>query len=254
VATGLAQIDALLLSVILGAGMFACWGLGVWLGRREPAGEVGVGFKFDDASIGLLALLLGFTFSMALNKHDARRRALVADSNAIGDFYTCASLLKDPLRSELQREIRSYAQFRLDFTRGMDNRARVEAGIKSINAAHSRMTTLVGQALDTGTPVATPLTNTLNEVTSNTASRLAAARDRLPETVLYLLFAASLITTFLVGRQQGKARSYHMVGALCYMGLAALVIYVILDLNQPRSGTIQISQEPMERLIQSMEP
>jgi len=51
--------------------------------------------KFLDASLAVLGLLLAFTFSTALVKHDQRRLMVVADSNAIGDFYTCASLLKE---------------------------------------------------------------------------------------------------------------------------------------------------------------
>ncbi len=36
--------------------------------------------------------------------------------------------------------------------------------------------------------------------------------------------------------------------------LVSLVIYVTLDLNQPRRGLIVVSQEPVERLIESMKP
>jgi hypothetical protein len=39
-----------------------------------------------------------------------------ADSNAIGDFYTCASSLKEPARTKLQAVIRQYAQARLDLS------------------------------------------------------------------------------------------------------------------------------------------
>jgi len=157
------------------------------------------------------------------------------------------------VRSELMQLIRDYAHFRLEFVHTSPSKARLEAAIVRINAMHNRMTLLVGQALEAGTPVATPLVNMLNDVTSTHTERLAAARDRLPETVLYLLFVASMIATFLVGRQQGRARSPNVVGTLSYIVLAALAIYVILDLNQPMRGTIRVSQEPMERQIQAME-
>ena len=47
---------------------------------------------------------------MALGRHDQRRLAVIAESNAIGDYYTCASLLKEPQRNQLQSVIRDYAQ------------------------------------------------------------------------------------------------------------------------------------------------
>jgi len=55
-----------------------------------------------------------------------------------------------------------------------------------------------------------------------------------------------------MGLQQGKSPRPHFSGTLCFFLLVTLVIYVIFDLNQPSSGTIQVSQEPIERLLQSM--
>jgi hypothetical protein len=55
--------------------------------------------QFTDASMALLGLLLAFTFSLSLARHDQRRLAAIADGNSIGDFYTCATLLKEPGRS-----------------------------------------------------------------------------------------------------------------------------------------------------------
>ena len=55
--------------------------------------------------MALLGLLLAFTFAMALNWHDSRHGAVVADSNAIADFYTCATLLTEPIRPKLQAVI-----------------------------------------------------------------------------------------------------------------------------------------------------
>ena len=46
-------------------------------------------------------MLLAFSFSMSLVKHEQRRQMVVTDSNAIGDFYTCVSLLKEPQREKL---------------------------------------------------------------------------------------------------------------------------------------------------------
>jgi hypothetical protein len=60
--------------------------------------------------MAILGLLLAFSFSIALGRHDHRRLMIVDESNAIGDFYTCATLLKDQHRSALQALIRAYTQ------------------------------------------------------------------------------------------------------------------------------------------------
>src|SRR5208283_9632 len=101
------RLDAWVAALIFAVAMLAFWSFG-WLWGRRSSPEPGEnpGTKFTDASIALLGLLLAFTFSMALGRHDQRRRAAVAESTAIGDFYTCATLLKEPSRSKLQTVVR----------------------------------------------------------------------------------------------------------------------------------------------------
>jgi hypothetical protein len=101
-------------SLAIALGMLAAWKVGFLMGgrlRRKGGGREPS--KFDDASMALLGLLLAFTFGVSISKHDQRRLAVVADSNAIGDFYTCATLLKEPVRTELQNVIREYAELRV---------------------------------------------------------------------------------------------------------------------------------------------
>src|ERR1700730_11669648 len=182
--TVFAESDSSLVALSLGLAMFAAWVFGRWHGRRLriAAGEVPVS-KFEDASLALLGLLLGFTFSMAIAKHDQRRLMVVADSNAIGDFYTCASLLKEPIRTKLRAVIRDYIKLRAELSGRRLDEATVESALRQMQVMQNQMTDFVYQALEAGTPIAGALTSTLNGVTSNHAARLAAARDRLPTTI-----------------------------------------------------------------------
>ncbi len=247
-----ATLDISVIALILAVAMLAAWNVGKRMGERllrkggvEPS-------KFDDASMALLGLLLAFTFGMSITKHDQRRLAVVADSNAIGDFYTCASLLKEPTRTNLQAVIRQYAQLRRDLTRGELRSSNLESALAKFNQLHIRMTELVAQALSDGTPIAVSLTNTLNQVTSNQASRLAAYKDRLPTSIVILLFACAIVTALLIGREQGVANSSDIAGTLSFILLVSIAVYVTLDLNRPERGLIRVSQEPIERLLASM--
>ena len=95
-------------------------------------------------------------------------------------------------------------------------------------------------------------TNTLNGVTSNHAARLAAVRDRLPTSVVWLLLMSAVFSSMLVGREQGTSDEADLAGTICFIVLASFVVYVILDLNQPERGLITVNQEPIERLLSSM--
>lgn len=247
------EANAWVLAVGLAASMLGGWGIGWKSQRRLPPDQApDPGIKFTDAGMTLLGLLLGFTFSMSLARHEQRRTMAINDSNAIGDFYTCASLLHEPHRPKLQAIIRGYAERRLAIARKSSSEADFERGVQECERMHDRMTEVVAAAVAEGTPVAVSLANTLNEVTSSHAARLAAYRERLPWSILLLLFVASVVPAFLMGLQQGISQNPHLSGTISFVLLVTMVIYVTLDLNQPGRGLIRVSQEPMERLVQSM--
>lgn len=248
----IAALDIRVVALILAIMMLAAWQVGKRMGKRLLHKEDTKPSKFDEASVALLGLLLAFTFGMSIAKHDNRRLAVVADSNAIGDFYTCASLLKEPARTQLQTVIRHYVQLRIDLARGNLRSSDLESAITRFDQLYAQMTEIVGRALSDGTPIAVSLTNTLNDVSSNQASRLAAYKDRLPTSIVILLFACAIVTTLLIGREQGAAGSSDIAGTLCFILLVSITVYVTLDLNQPERGWIRVSQEPIERLLTSM--
>jgi hypothetical protein len=53
--------------------------------------------------LGVLALLIGFTFSLALHRFDSRSEAVVEEANAIGTTYLRAHLLPISIRSDVQK-------------------------------------------------------------------------------------------------------------------------------------------------------
>ena len=93
-------LDIHVIALIVAFSMLAAWMVGRRMGERLLHTGEAKPSKFDDAAMALLGLLLAFTFGMSIAKHDQRRLAVVMDSNAIGDFYTCASLLKEPVRTQ----------------------------------------------------------------------------------------------------------------------------------------------------------
>jgi len=248
------DIEPWLAAVLLAVFMAASWAVG-WRagsaiqGRGDPPPEG----KLDDAALALLGLLLAFTFSMALGKYDRRREALVNDSNAIGDFYTCATLVPDPVRTRLQGVLRDYTRLRLELGNAdSPSREEISRSLKRLDAMHGQMTALVGEALAAGTPIAVPLTNTLNEVTSSQASRLAALRDRLPQSAMILLAVAAALASALMGRQQGATGRASLPETAAFIVIVSLTVWVTVDLNHPTRGFIRVSQEPMQRLLDSM--
>jgi hypothetical protein len=127
-----------------------------------------------------------------------------------------------------------------------------EAGLVKCGILHARMRALVGEMLRQGTPIAAPLTNTLNALISTHGTRLAAVRDRLPLEIFGVLIIAAAVALTLVGRSQGIAGDLVETGTFAFILVASLLVWVISDLNDSRRGFIRVTQEPLERVYASL--
>ena len=148
--------------------------------------------------------------------------------------------------------IRQYAQLSLELSWYASAHRQPRRRLAKFGRMHDEMTKLVGDAMSDGTPIAVLLGNTLNSVTSTQTSGLAAYRDRLPTTVVLLLYISAIIAALLIGREQGVEGTSDIAGTICFILLVSIAVYVTQDLNRPESGLIRVSQEPIERLLSPM--
>src|SRR4249920_2690061 len=119
------------LIVILGATE-----IGRWLGTR--AGDRG-GEQvrtLEGAVLGLLALMIAFTFAMALSRYEARRDAVLSEANAIGTAALRARLLPEPHNTETPQLLRDYVKLRLDMTQRVLTPAEFDAAVASSCQIH----------------------------------------------------------------------------------------------------------------------
>jgi hypothetical protein len=247
-------LPAWLSALALAAAMWAAAILGWQAGRRWPRLGKETPSRLDAATLATLGLLLAFTFSLALTQHNLRRERAVDDANAIGDFYTCASLLDEPLRARLQTVIRRYLERRVQLGHDRSDEAALHRELPAFSQMHAEMQELVREAVALKSPVTIPLVNTLNAVTSRHAARLSAVHYRLPWSVVSLLAVAAIVSMFIVGMEQGAVGERSFVPIFLFVLVVSLVIWITLDLNQPRRGLITVSQEPLEHLLTTIAP
>ena len=237
----------LTISLVGLAAILAAIEIGRWLG-------VHVGDQNDDnvptlegAAIGLLALMVGFTFAMSLSRFEARRDAISAEANAIGTTALRARLLPEPHRKEVLELLRDYVKVRLDLTQHPVTPDDLLAAIQRSNALQEKlwqqaeaMTAIDRSVMPTGLFI-----QTLNEMIDDQAKRLAAIRNRVPNVVQLGLFGVAIVASGFAGYATGldKRRSRFPVYV---MGLlAGAVILLILDLDRPGADFIEVSQQPM---------
>jgi uncharacterized membrane protein len=222
--------------------------IGHWLGvHASNQGDDNVS-TLEGAIIGLLALIVGFTFAMALARFEARREAVLAEANAIGTTALRARLLPEPHRKEVLGLLRDYVKIRLDLAQRPATQADVAATIEKSNAIEEKLwqQAMVMAASDKGMVPIGLFIQTLNETIDDQAKRLAALRSHVPNIVQLALFGIAIIASGFAGYATGlKARQRSRVPVYVMGFLVSAVILMILDLDRPGAGFIEVSQQPM---------
>lgn len=208
----------------------------------------------ESAMLGLMALMLAFTFSMALSRFESRRDAVLNEANAIGTTALRARLLPEPQRSETLKLLREYVQIRLEIVRSATSLAERTPAVNRSNALQEALwqQAKAMAAIDKG-PVPTGLfIQSLNEMIDDQGKRLSALRNRIPNNVLITLFgiaaAAGAFAGYASARDAERSRlPVYVIGLL-----VSAVVFLIIDLDRPSTGFITNSQQPMIDLAASI--
>lgn len=197
---------------------------------------------------GLLALMMAFSFSLALSRYDERRELVVAEANAIGTFASRVTLLDATDGEAVRRLLGQYAQERIAYGQARTAEASAAAYARS-EALHGQIGTLIYASLgnrppDTRGPLILPPYNEAGDIASQ---RRAAREARLPATVLGLLALYCLAGAAILGYNLGEVRARHRPAALVFFGLLAAAFITVLDLDRPRGGSILVPQTELER-------
>jgi hypothetical protein len=201
----------------------------------------------ESAMLGLLALMIGFTFAMALSRFEARRDAVVNEANAIGTTALRARLLPEPHRTETLKLMRDYVQLRLNILKSGHSLAELAIAVERSNAIQEALWQQAkAVALKDNSMVPTGLfIQTLNEMIDNQGKRLAALRNRVPNIVLLGLFGIAAIAGGFAGYASGMDATRSRLPAYIMGVLVCAVILLILDLDRPSAGFITNDQQAM---------
>ncbi|MGH9867021.1 MAG: hypothetical protein ACREAA_02505 [Candidatus Polarisedimenticolia bacterium] len=243
------QSEILILLALFGMLLLACEA-GFQLGRRnKPPEQVRAHISnIEGALLGLFALLLGFTFAMALSRFELRRQMVVQEANAIGTAALRARLLPADERAEVTEMFRRYVAIRLAAASGPNlpspehreldaeaGRLQEQLWLKASAAAEA----------DTRSVPAGLLLQAMNQLIDIKGERDASLANRVPESVLMLLFGFAVLTSGVLGFANGLAGARTMGTVAILSVLICLVMLVIIDLDRPRRGLIRVSQDSM---------
>jgi hypothetical protein len=227
--------------------------LGRHIGERrlqaDPGGAFAGHAAVETAVFGLLGLLLAFTFSGAIKRFDDRRQLIGDEATALATAYWQADLLEPSARALLRDHLHQYLQARLEVSRqprlieggqevltsdAMKRSEALQAKIWRIasDPSHAMRTEAVDQVL----------LPTLTSMFAVAKTRNSAGQRHPPEIIFVMLFGLTLVSALLAGYGMAGSKRpswVHMAGfALSLAG----TVFVIHDIEFPRSGLIRVDQ------------
>ena len=205
--------------------------------------------------LGLLALLLGFTLSLALQRYDTRSEAVVDEANAIGTAWLRAQLLPVSVRDQATQRMLRHVNLRVDAGAiDMVHRDERDSLLRESNKNLNQLWELALKAAEENpSPVTTGLfIQALNDMIDSFGRRDAALSRHVPQPVLLLLFCTFLLTGGVVGYASGNAGNRPSATTHVLIVLIVILAFVILDLDRPRRGLIRIDQTSLIELKANM--
>jgi membrane protein YdbS with pleckstrin-like domain len=218
--------------------------VGRWRQERTPDEKEGPTGMLVGSLLALMAFLLAVTMGMASDRFDTRRGLVLEEANAIGTTYLRAGCLPQPYGADSQDLLREYVPLRINVA-DLEQR---EANFARSTEIHAELWAMA-EELARRTPDSVVLglyIDTLNQTIDLHATRATAiVYARVPETVVLLLVIGAALTMGMVGYNAGLSRRRSFLGAAVLVVVLAAVLTLVVDLDRPRDGFLQVSQQPL---------
>ena len=242
-----------LLVVILAAATEA----GNWIGRtygQERANDKHAG-TLATTVLGLLALLIAFTYSMALSRYDLRRQVVLEEANAIGSTVNFALMLPQADQAPIIADLKGYTNLRINLGAPYDP-AKLDADIKRSGELRDDLWKRA-VAISAAEPQSLPgyrFIASLNEMNNMGEKRITALRNHVPVVISFMLGGTALVAMGFAGYGAGVSGAKRRYAHAIMTVLIAALITLMLDLQRPDRGTIEVPTRPLEDTLAAFPP
>jgi hypothetical protein len=232
--------------------------LAAWLGATRLEGlraqaaslrqEFGI---IQGATLTLLGLIIGFTFSMALDRYEQRKNFEGAEANAIGTAYLRAELLPAADAARVKSLLLSYLDQRVLFyssysPRQIDRVNQLTPKLQAELWAAVRAPAATNPSAVTALAVAS-----INAVIEAQGDTQAAWLNRIPSTAWLLMAVIAVFSTLLVGIGVKRAVGFSSMLAMLPL-IISIAFFLIADIESPRLGIISVVPENLTSLAASL--
>jgi hypothetical protein len=217
--------------------------VGRWWQARTPEETEGPTDMLVGSLLALMAFLLAITMQMASDRFDTRRGLVREESNAIGTTYLRAGYLPAPYDDASRALLREYVPLRIN----TNDRQQLDANFARSEEIHAELWAMAEDlARDQSSDVLATYIESLNETIDLHSTRVASLiYGRVPETVVIILIFGAGLTLGMVGYSAGLTGRRSLLSASVLVVVLAAVLTLVIDLDRPRDGFLQVNQQPM---------
>ena len=203
-----------------------------------------------NSSLALLALFLGFTFSSALDHFEKNREAAIDEAIAIDTARDMSLLQPEPFGTDIASAIASYLDIRLQVA-DLPNETNAIRALQENSAAQQQaLWALVQRELieKPEAPMLDPLVSALNELVQAETRRTEYLLNGVPSGLFVPVAFFLLFNAILLGISLGEGAKRHVLMSWGLYFLVALAVGIIVDLDRPLKGFINVDQQAMQVL------
>ncbi|MBV9531305.1 MAG: hypothetical protein JO283_09600 [Bradyrhizobium sp.] len=226
--------------------------LGDFLRKRTHAFKQGERHDFNTvqaAILTLLALLIGFSFSMAVTGYDQRKTLEETEANAIITAYLRAGLLPPDSGSRTRELLRKYLNLRIAFYEEGDGGRAAEIARRTASVQGELWSAVQSVAASEPTATMALVLSGVNDVINAQGHAKAAFWTQIPVGAWVMMALMAISCNVVVGygeRRKGELSLFVLPLVI------SLAFFLIADLDSPRRGVIRVHPQNLEAASQSM--
>jgi hypothetical protein len=201
------------------------------------------------ATLTLLGLIIGFSFSMIITRYDQRKTYEEEEANAIGTEYLRVQLLPPADAAKAHQLLKQYLEQRILFYEVRDENPLNKIGVETSRLQLELWAVVQGVAEKSATPVTALALSGMNDVLNSQGYTQAAWWNRFPIAAWQLLFLIAVLCNVLVGY---GARRQNVFSFLALPIAVAISFFLMADLSSPRQGLIRVIPQNLVSLSDSL--
>ncbi len=203
------------------------------------------------ATLTLLGLVIGFSFSMALERYDQRKNYEEAEANAIGTEYLRLDFLPPADAASARLLLKRYVDQRILFYT-----ARSQAKLKPVNDETARLQEQLWAAVRGPAAAQDRIMDALavagmNDVLNSQGYTQAAWWNHIPPAAWILLLVIAVFCNLMVGYNFGGAQQKRRLIYILPF-IVSIAFLLISDIDSPRGGMIRVKPQNLISLIDSL--